>query len=142
MSRSQKIPTDRHIRNRSKDCTGLLSMDGIFFRQQGRGQSGEYLETGEVLTPTIVVAELSEKYRRLGEEFGPRFDFIRSRSRMVQLDDELARLAGETNFQRKKRVKGWGMADSIVLATGRQWRARIVTGDPHFKDLGGEIVQI
>ncbi len=102
----------------------------------------EYLETVEVLTPTIVMAELSEKYRRLGEELGPRFDFIRNRSRMVQLDDELARLAGETNFQRKKRVKGWGMADSIVLATGRQWRAKIVTGDPHFEDLGEDIIQI
>jgi predicted nucleic acid-binding protein len=47
----------------------------------------------------------------------------------------LARVAGEINFERKKRVKGWGMADSMILATARQSGSRIVTGDPHFRDL-------
>ncbi|HYY91378.1 MAG TPA: type II toxin-antitoxin system VapC family toxin [Candidatus Dormibacteraeota bacterium] len=95
----------------------------------------EHIESSHGATPTIVVAELSEKYRRTGGELGARFDFIRSRTRLVPLDEELARTAGELNFQRKKKVHGWGMADSIVLASGRQRQAKILTGDPHFKDL-------
>jgi predicted nucleic acid-binding protein len=39
-------------------------------------------------------------------------------------------------------VKGWGMADSMILATARRSRSRIVTGDPHFKDLAEETIML
>jgi len=99
-----------------------------------------FLEAGRVLTPAIVVAELSEKHKRLNREFGPKYDFVKARTSVVPLEEELARVAGELNFERKKRVKGWGMADSIVLATARLSKSVIVTGDPHFKDLTEETV--
>jgi len=99
-----------------------------------------FLEKGTAITPTIVVAELAEKYRRLNREFGSKYDFVRARTTIVPLEEELARAAGELNFERKKRVKGWGMADSIVLATARRAGSKIVTGDPHFKDLVEETV--
>lgn len=35
----------------------------------------------------------------------------------------------------KKRIKGWGMADSIILATARVSDAKVITGDEHFKGL-------
>jgi hypothetical protein len=35
----------------------------------------------------------------------------------------------------KKKIKGWGLADSIVYATGLIKGAEIVTGDTHFKNL-------
>ncbi len=98
------------------------------------------METGHVVTPAIVVAELSEKYRRLNREFGSKYDFVKARTSIVPLEEELARAAGEINFERKKRVKGWGMADSIVLATARSSGSRIVTGDLHFKDLVEETI--
>src|SRR5713226_1631167 len=98
------------------------------------------LETGRAMTPAIVVAELSEKHKRLNREFGPKYDFVKARSSIVPLEEELARVAGELNFERKKKVKGWGMADSIVLATARRSGSRIVTGDPHFRDLTEETI--
>ena len=98
------------------------------------------LENGLAVTPAIVVAELSEKYRRLNREFGSKYDFVRARTSIIPLEEELARAAGELNFERKKRVKGWGMADSIVLATARRSGSKIITGDPHFKDLSEETI--
>jgi predicted nucleic acid-binding protein len=100
------------------------------------------LETGLVVTPAIVVAELSEKHKRLNREFGPKYDFVKARTSVVPLEEELARVAGELNFERKKRVKGWGMADSIILATARRAGSRIVTGDPHFRDLTEEAIML
>src|SRR2546427_478166 len=82
----------------------------------------------------------AKKYRRLNREFGSKYDFVRARTTIVPLEEELARAAGELNFERKKRVKGWGMTDSIVLATARRAGSKIVTGDPHFKDLVEETV--
>ncbi|HEX9429518.1 MAG TPA: type II toxin-antitoxin system VapC family toxin [Candidatus Bathyarchaeia archaeon] len=102
----------------------------------------DFLETGLALTPAIVIAELSEKHKRLNREFGPKYDFVKARTSVVPLEEELARVAGELNFERKKRVKGWGMADSIVLATARRSGSRIVTGDPHFRDLTEEAIML
>jgi len=35
----------------------------------------------------------------------------------------------------KKKIKGWGLADSIVYATELTKEAEIVTRDEHFKNL-------
>ncbi len=100
------------------------------------------METGLAVTPSIVVAELSEKHRRLNREFRSKYDFVRSRTSIVPLEEELAKAAGEINFERKKRVRGWGLADSIVLATARRSGFSIVTGDPHFSDLAEETIPL
>jgi hypothetical protein len=39
-------------------------------------------------------------------------------------------------------VKGWGIADSMILPMARRSESRIVTGDPHFKDLAEEIITL
>ncbi|RLE79846.1 MAG: type II toxin-antitoxin system VapC family toxin, partial [Thermoprotei archaeon] len=36
----------------------------------------------------------------------------------------------------------WGLADSIVLATARKSKAKVITGDEHFRDLAGEVILI
>lgn len=102
----------------------------------------DFLGNGLAVTPAIVVAELSEKHKRLNREFGPKYDFVKARTSIIPLEEELARVAGEINFERKKRVKGWGMADSIVLATARKSESKIVTGDSHFRDLTEEVIML
>jgi predicted nucleic acid-binding protein len=112
-----------------------------YFNGTGAGEKVQgLLDTVLVVTPAIVVAELSEKYKRLNRDFNPKYDFVRARTSIVPLEEELGRAAGEINFERKKRVKGWGIADSIVLATGRRSGSKVVTGDPHFKDLVDETI--
>src|SRR6266511_6365294 len=64
----------------------------------------DFLETGLALTTAIVIAELSAKHKRLNREFGPKYDFVKGRTSIVPLEEELARVAGELNFERKKRV--------------------------------------
>jgi predicted nucleic acid-binding protein len=49
-------------------------------------------------------------------------------------------LAGEINHSQKKVVKGWGMADSLILATARNTPAKVVTRDHHFEDLAETIM--
>jgi predicted nucleic acid-binding protein len=112
-----------------------------YFNGTSAGENVQnFLDIGRVFTPAIVVAELAEKHKRLNREFGPKYDFVKARTIIVPLDEDLARAAGELNFERKKIVKGWGMADSIVLATARRTKSMLVTGDPHFKDLSEETI--
>ena len=101
-----------------------------------------FIESSKGITPTIVVAELSEKYRREKLAFDRDLDFIVARTRVIPLDAGIAEKAGVLSHERKSKAKRWGLADSIVLATARECKAKIVTGDEHFRDLVGETIMI
>lgn len=94
-----------------------------------------FIENGKGITPTIIIAELSEKYRREKLAFNADLNFIAAKTRVVTLDSEIAVNAGALSYERKRLVKRWGLVDSIVLATARKHKGRIVTGDEHFRDL-------
>jgi predicted nucleic acid-binding protein len=138
------MPTDQEdpiARNRAVVLDSFAWIE--YFNGTSAGEKVQnFLETGLVVTPAIVVAELSEKHKRSNRDFGPKYDFVKARTSVVPLEEELARVAGELNFERKKSVKGWGMADSIILATARRAGSRIVTGDPHFRDLTEETIML
>ncbi len=108
-----------------------------YFRGSEPGtEAKNYIESKKGATSVISIAELREKYLREGwSYFTSDLLFISSITTIVPLDKEIATSAGEINFERKKKVKDWGMSDAIVLATARKASAKVVTGDVHFKDL-------
>jgi len=54
---------------------------------------------------------------------------------IVPLEKNIAILAGEINHTMKRTVKGWGISDSIILATAKSTSTKVVTGDEHFKEV-------
>jgi len=100
----------------------------------------QYVESGNAVTPTIVIAELSNKYARENLEFGEKLQFIRFNTRIALLTEDIANKAGKINAERRKFVKGWPLADSIVLTTAKELSAKIITGDEHFEDLPEAII--
>jgi len=91
----------------------------------------------ERLTPSICVAEVYAKSLRVEglEKAELRRGFIKMRSAVVPLTEELAVEAAKLDVEMKERIEGWGLADSIVLATTRRRKAKVITGDEHFKGL-------
>jgi predicted nucleic acid-binding protein len=61
--------------------------------------------------------------------------FIVSRCAVVPVDSRIAIEAAKIDVEMKSRVKGWGLADSIVLATARLVNAVVLTGDEHFRGM-------
>lgn len=105
-----------------------------FFRGTKKGEVAKtFIESGKSATSTMTIAELSEKYERESRNFKENFDFIISQSKLVNLDTEIAILAGKINCENKKKIKNWGMADAIILATANSLNAKVVTGDEHFR---------
>ena len=100
----------------------------------------EYIEGKKSATSSITIAELTEKYKRENKEFGEDFNFIISQTKIVDIDSKMALLAGKINFENKKKIKGWGMADSIILATAQLLNAKVVTGDSHFRELNSIMI--
>jgi hypothetical protein len=63
------------------------------------------------------------------------FGSEKGRSAKRYLDYALAELAARTCAERRKKVGGWGLIDSVVLVTARMGDGKVVTGDRHFADL-------
>ena len=107
-----------------------------YFRGTKKGEPAkELIETESCATPSLVIAELVEKYKRENKEFEGDLDFVLSKTKIIDLDKEIAKDAGKINFENKKKIKNWGMADSIILATAKKLNAKVVTGDKHFEGL-------
>jgi predicted nucleic acid-binding protein len=92
------------------------------------------IENSNNITPTIVLAEMSQKFKQLGRSDLPeKLSFIRQRSMILPLDEPIALLAGE--IRANVPVQGMGLVDCILLAASRLYSAKVVTGDPHFRGL-------
>lgn len=100
------------------------------------------LETGRCITPTIVIAELQTKFLRDNLDFAKAFNFIEVKTQIATLNKFIALSAGKINFKRKKINPHWSLSDSIVLATARETKAKVVTGDEDFIDLKDEIIML
>ena len=102
----------------------------------------EFIEMHACFTPSIVVAELQTKFLRDCLDFSKAFRFIEVKTPIIPLDKLIAVSAGKINFERKKINPHWSLADSIVLATARKIKAKVITGDEDFKDLKGEVIML
>ena len=113
-----------------------------YFRGTESGKKvRSYVEGESAATSVLTLAELREKYlREKWLTFSEDVAYISSRTSLTQVDREIAILAGEINHRRKAEKKGWGMADSLILATARVTSAKVVTGDRHFEGLPDAIL--
>ena len=91
----------------------------------------------EKITPTICLAEVYAKTLKVeGKELAEKQrTFIKERSALAPLDEPVAVEAAKTQVKMKKEIDGWGLADSVVFATGVVKKAEVVTGDEHFRKL-------
>ena len=96
-----------------------------------------------VLTPQIVLAEISRKYLREGAKeqvIRSRLATISESSELSQIDETIAIESGKAYLEidaraKKSKSKKPGLFDAIVLAIARVNKAKVLTGDPHFRDL-------
>lgn len=116
----------------------------IFIGSERGKRAKEILEQAdEVYTPDTVMAEVARKYCREGaEERTPqaRLEIIAGASDIVLIDIKLAleaakcytRLAREA---KRRRLATPSLFDAIPLAAARLLKAKILTGDEHFRNL-------
>lgn len=111
--------------------------------QKGRLASDTIEEAEVVITPETVLAEIARKYLREGVKEG----IIRSRlltisqsTEVSRIDEECAVESSKAYLEIEKKAKNLKISkpslfDAIVLATARLNESRVLTGDPHFRDL-------
>lgn len=95
-----------------------------------------------LFTPDIVLAELARKYFREGvgeTTIRRRLATILETSESVYVNDTIAMEAAKSYDQLDKKAKETKLAkpslfDAIVLAIAKTNRAKVLTGDQHFRD--------
>ncbi len=108
------------------------------------GRVRDLIETGEeAYTPDSVLAELSRKYLREGsseKQVRERLATVQGASHVMPITSDLALAASRAYFDlvanaRRRRLRLPSLFDGLVLGAARLKEAKVVTGDPHFKDM-------
>lgn len=116
----------------------------VFLGSEKGRKAKEILERAdEVYTPDTVLAEIARKYIREGADertTDARLETITTAANVTQIDTKVALEVARCYTQlamnaRKRKLKSPSLFDAIVLAVGRVIKAKIVTGDEHFKNL-------
>ena len=89
----------------------------------------------EVYTCAITLAEVISKVARENRDVEAAYNILSSNSQIVKIDKELSLEAGLLHCEVRKSLKDFGLADAYVLATARKLKAKVLTGDLHFKNI-------
>jgi predicted nucleic acid-binding protein len=107
-----------------------------FFNGTERGKSVEKILGERICYTTITsLAEISEFCSKTGQDLDKFLERVMILSTILLINQKICILAGKLNFQRKKKIKNWGMMDSMLLAAALLNNLKILTGDKHFSDL-------
>ena len=95
----------------------------------------DIIETKNIATSILAIAELSDKFARENSDFDLLFQFINSRSKILPLTVKTALNSGKFKSEMRKRFKQFGLADAIIYLTAKINNSKLLTGDIHFKGL-------
>lgn len=97
-------------------------------------------EANIIFTNAVTVSEIVSKFLRAQKEFMPVLTAIKTLSRIVPVDTEMAQAAGTNHARMRRQIHDFGLADAYVLATSQICGGKIVTGDKHFLTVKDAIV--
>lgn len=93
----------------------------------------EFLENNEIYTSTITIAEVISKVKRNNNDTEIAYRAVNNHSKIIPLNDEIAKEAGLLHAEVYKEIKDMSMADCILIITARKINAKVITGVHHFK---------
>ncbi len=92
-------------------------------------------DSSEVYTCAVTLAEVISKVAREGRDVEVAYSLLLSNSQVMDADEELSKHAGLLHAEVKQKEKNFGLADAYVLATAKKLKSKVLTGDPHFKNI-------
>src|SRR3989344_5921800 len=87
----------------------------------------------ELYVLNFIISEVISKIKRknMNEELAYRA--IITNSKVLNLTPRIAKNAGLLHAEMKKKIKDFGLADALILATARVMNMKVLTEDKHFK---------
>ena len=92
----------------------------------------DLIETEEIATSIIAVAELADKFERDARQFHQYLLFIQSRAAILPISIKITLTSAKLKKQFRKKHKKFGLADALHLATAQSAQAILITKDRGF----------
>ena len=89
----------------------------------------------ELFTSIISLSEVVSFVHRKNMNSALAGDALLSNSTIVNISTDSAQQAGIFHAEMRRRIHDFGLGDAFVVMAAREMKARILTGDPHFKSL-------
>ena len=93
-----------------------------------------------ILTTCINLVEVVSKAKREGKDADFATNALLSLSRVLAIGTRQARNAGMLHAEMRRKIADFGLADAFVLAIAREQKAKIVTGDEHFRNVNDSVM--
>lgn len=100
---------------------------------QGKIMRSLLIPANEILTHVVTVTEVVSRIERKGFDGESAFNAILGLSKIIPLDITSCKEIGFLHASQRKKIPGFGLADTFVLHLARTTGGKIVTGDPHFQ---------
>ena len=103
-----------------------------YFSGSKKGENVKKILDGkdEILTPSICLLEIKNKYLQEGQKYHERIEFICNNSLIIEIDGEISLLGADI----KKNHKLYTV-DALIYAVAQHHKSILLTGDAHFKNL-------
>lgn len=92
-------------------------------------------DDNEIFTVFINLAEVMSIVKRKNRDYKTVSDTILSLSKIFYGDIQFLITTGLLHAEMRKTMKDFGLADAFALATAKKLGAKLLTGDPHFKNM-------
>lgn len=109
-----------------------------YFLSTDRGlKVKDFLENKEnqIYTHIFSLAEIVSRILRVEGNYKNPVDIIISGSEIINIDNQTSIAAGILHSEIRKNIKDFGLVDAFILLEARERNAKILTGDPHFKNM-------
>jgi len=95
----------------------------------------EYVENpdNEIITTILNIAEISSIVSRRNFDVDKALGIIFSNSKIFSFNSDFAKQAGLLHSEMRRKTEHFGLIDAFILLTARKLRAKVITGDEHFK---------
>jgi len=94
----------------------------------------------KIITPIIVLYEFSCKAAIEGIDIKSQLDFVKQRSAILNLNENLVESTGKIYAKIRKQNNKISLPDAIIIAIAEQSNSRIVSCDIDFKDIKDAII--
>ena len=112
-----------------------------YFKDSKKADKVEnFLNQEEIITPSVVLIELSCKSYKEGWDFNEHIKFIKSKSMIIGMKEETIMKCGKIYYEERKKKPSFGIIDAVILTIAREYDSKIITQDNDFRDLKEAII--
>jgi len=91
------------------------------------------MQPNEIYTSSFTIAEVISRSKRQEKNTDLVYQALSINSKIIQITPKIARDAGLFHAEMHKKIRDFGLIDSLLLVLARRLNAKILTGDKHFK---------